>query len=260
MTGIFISYRRRGSQGFAGRLADDLIDRFGEEQVFRDVEIRPGDDFAETIESAIASCSALLVVLGPHWLEHRNEKGEPRLHEPGDWVRLEIEAALTRNTWVVPILVGGARMPPASALPDSIRRLSRIQAFELTDRRWDWDVEQLAAMIASHIPALDHSIRTKRKHREIDPDQPVESPARALKDAGIRVRDEIGRTRRKSSRSPRLSKMILSSVISHLGRLVKRVVSIAILLAVAYFLIQNYGSPAARRMFNDVISRITALL
>lgn len=96
------------------------------------VEIRPGDDFAETIESAIASCSALLVVIGPQWLEHRNEKGESRLHEPGDWVRLEIEAALTRNTWVVPILVGGARMPPASALPDSIRRLSSIQAFELT--------------------------------------------------------------------------------------------------------------------------------
>ena len=82
-----------------------LIDRFGEEQVFRDVEIRPGEDFAEAIETAIASCSALLVVLGPHWLEHRNEKGEPRLHEPGDWVRLEIEAALTRNKWVVPILV-----------------------------------------------------------------------------------------------------------------------------------------------------------
>jgi hypothetical protein len=38
------------------------------------------------------------------------------------------------------------------------------------------------------------------------------------------------------------------------------VISIAVLLAVAYFLIQNYGSPAARRMVNDVISRITALL
>ena len=260
MTGIFISYRRRGSQGFAGRLADDLIDRFGEEQVFRDVEIRPGDDFAEAIESAIASCSALLVVLGPHWLEHRNEKGEPRLHEPGDWVRLEIEAALTRNTWIVPILVGGARMPPASALPDSIRRLSRIQAFELTDRRWDRDVEQLAAMIASRIPALDHSGKTKRKNRKIDRDQPVDSPARALRDVGMRVLDEIGRARRKSPYSPQLSQRIWSSVSSHLARLVKRVVSITVLLAVAYFLIQNFGSPAARRMVNDVISRITALL
>jgi hypothetical protein len=185
LTGLFISYRRRGSQGFAGRLADDPIDRFGEEQVFRDVEIRPGDDFAEVIESAIASCSALLVVLGPQWLDHRNEKGEPRLHEPGDWVRLEIEAALAKNTWVVPILVGGARMPPASALPDSNQRLSRIQAFELTDRRWDRDVEQLAAMIASRIPALDHSGKTERKNRKIDRDQPADSPARALRDVGM---------------------------------------------------------------------------
>lgn len=260
VTGIFISYRRRGSQGFAGRLADDLIDRFGEERVFRDVEIRPGDDFAETIESAIASCSALLVVLGPQWLDHRNEKGAPRLHEPGDWVRLEIEAALARNTWIVPILVGGAQMPPASALPDSIQRLSRIQAFELTDRRWDWEVEQLAAMMASHIPELDHSGKTEGKNRKMDRDQPADSPARALRDVGMRVLEEIGRARRVSPHSPQLSKRIWSSVGSHLGRLVKRVVSIAVLLAVAYFLIQNYGSPATRRMVNDVISRITALL
>ena len=156
MIGMFISYRRRGSQWFAGRQADDLIDRFGEERVFRDVEIRAGDDFAETIESAIASCSALLVVLSPHWLDHRNEKGAPCFHEPGDWVRLEIEAALARNTWIVLILVGGTQMPPDSALPDSIQRLARIQVFELTDRRWDRDVEQLAAMIAGHIPGLDH--------------------------------------------------------------------------------------------------------
>jgi len=260
VAGLFISYRRRGSQGFAGRLADDLIDRFGEEQVFRDVEIRPGDDFAEVIESAIASSSALLVVLGPQWLDHRNEKGEPRLHEPGDWVRLEIEAALARNTWIVPILVGGAQMPPSSALPDSIQRLSRIQAFELTDRRWDRDVEQLAAMIASRIPALDHAGKTERKNRKIDRDQPADSPARALRDVGMRVLEEIGRARRKSPYPPQLSKRIWSSVSSHLARLVKRAISIAVLLAVAYFLIQNYGSPATRRMVNDVISRITALL
>jgi hypothetical protein len=94
--------------------------------VFRDVEIRPGDDFSEAIESAIASCSALLVVVGPNWLEQRNEKGEPRLHVPGDWVRLEIEAALTRDNWVVPIWVGDARMPPASALPDRVSGVCHV--------------------------------------------------------------------------------------------------------------------------------------
>jgi hypothetical protein len=260
VTGLFISYRRRGSQGFAGRLADDLIDRFSDEQVFRDVEIRPGDDFAEVIESAIASCSALLVVLGPQWLDHRNEKGEPRLYEPGDWVRLEIEAALTRNTWIVPILVGGARMPHASALPDSIQRLSRIQAFELTDRRWDQDIDQLAAMIASRIPALVHAGKTETKNRKIDRNRLAGSPARALRDVGMRVLEEIGRAQRKTPYSPRLSKRIWSSLSSHLARLIKRAISIAVLLAVAYFLIQKYGSPAARRMVDDVISRLTALL
>lgn len=260
MAGIFISYRRRGSQGFAGRLADDLTDHFGEERVFRDVEIRPGDDFAEVIESAIASCSALLVVIGPVWLDHRNEKGEPRLHESGDWVRLEIEAALARSTWVVPVLVGGARMPPSSALPDSIRHLSRIQAFELTDRRWDRDVEQLTAMIGSHVPGLDKPQKTEGTDRKSGRGQPADSPTHAIRDLGLRMLEKIGRARRKAPDSTPPSKRIWSYVGSHIGRLVKRVISIAVLLGVAYFLIQNYGDTTTKRMINDVISRIIALL
>jgi hypothetical protein len=260
MTGIFISYRRRGSQGFAGRLADHLIDCFGEKQVFRDVEIRPGDNFAEVIESAIASCSTLLVVIGPQWLDHCNEKGVPRLHEPGDWVRLEIEAALTRKTWVVPVLIGGAQMPPASALPTRIQRLSRIQAFELTDRHWDRDVEQLVAMIASHNPELDRSRKTTGKNGKKVLGRPADSPAQAIRDVGFRVIEEIGRARRQSTHSAPPSKRRWFYAGSYLGRLVKQLVSIAVLLAVAYFLIQNYANPATRRMINDVISRITALI
>ena len=117
MAGIFTSYHRQGSQGFAGRLTDDLIDRFGEAQVFRDIRIRPGDDFKRVIQSAIAACNVLLAVIGPHWLAHRTATGKPRIHAPDDWVRLEIEAAFDRGVWVVPVLVGGARVPPASTLP-----------------------------------------------------------------------------------------------------------------------------------------------
>jgi hypothetical protein len=73
-------------------------------------------------------------------------------------------------------------MPPASALPDSIQRLSRIQAFELADRRWDRKVAHLAAMIASCIPGREHSGKTARKNRKIDLDQPVDSSARAIRD------------------------------------------------------------------------------
>jgi len=47
MTGIFVSYRRDDSQGFAGRLTDDLSDMLGSDSVFRDIEIHFGSDFTE---------------------------------------------------------------------------------------------------------------------------------------------------------------------------------------------------------------------
>lgn len=260
MSGIFISYRRRGSQGFAGRLADDLIDHFGQERVFRDVEIQPGNNFTEAIESGIASCSALLVVIGPRWLAQRNAAGTPRLHEPGDWVRLEIEAALVRHTWVIPILVGGAQMPAALDLPDSIQPLSRIQAFEMSDRRWDRDVEQLAAMITRRIPGFAKADTPINKNRQTGHSRPVDSPARAIRDVGMRVIEEIGRSRRESPASRRPAKRRISFVGSRLARLARQLIGIAIAIGVAYFLIQNYADPGTRRMINDIISRITALL
>jgi hypothetical protein len=258
MPGIFISYRRRGSQGFAGRLADDLIERFGAAQVFRDVEIRPGDDFTAAIQSAIANSGALLVVIGPRWLDHRDTRGKPRLHAPGDWVRLEIEAALARRARIVPVLVGGAPMPPGAALPESIRSLANIQAFELTDRRWDRDVEQLAAMLVRQIPDLESARKTAGKPRPSDRDQVRDSPARTIRDLGLRVLEEIGRAGRPARPSRPLSKRRGLSIGSYIGKRFKQLISIAIILGVGYVLIQNYGDPATRRMVDDIISRITA--
>jgi hypothetical protein len=45
---VFISYRRQESSGLAGRLYDRLAARFGDDQVFMDVDtIALGVDFAE---------------------------------------------------------------------------------------------------------------------------------------------------------------------------------------------------------------------
>lgn len=44
---------------------------------------------------------------------------------------------------VIPVLVDGARMPSERELPDSLRALARRNACELTDGRWDYDVEVL---------------------------------------------------------------------------------------------------------------------
>jgi hypothetical protein len=141
---IFISYRRDDSRGYAGRLQGDLSRRYSEEHVFRDVEIPPGADFGEYITGLVDNCNVVLAIIGPRWLDSRDREGERRIDNPQDWVRLEIERALARDgVEVIPVLVDGARLPPREELPASLLALRRRNAFELSDSRWDYDLEQL---------------------------------------------------------------------------------------------------------------------
>ena len=59
MGAIFISYRREDTEGHAGRLYEDLVERFGKSAVFFDVSaIEPGQDSARpsTPTSHAAAC------------------------------------------------------------------------------------------------------------------------------------------------------------------------------------------------------------
>jgi hypothetical protein len=145
---IFISYRRRDSSGYAGRVADRLVKEFGDQQCFRDVEdIESGTDFVQAIENAVGSCEVLIVVIGPDWLHIKDAAGKRRLDDPRDFVRLEIETALQRDVRVIPVLVGGADMPSPEQLPPSINRLAYRQATEISDTRWDYDVGRVVATL-----------------------------------------------------------------------------------------------------------------
>lgn len=147
-SGVFISYRHQDSQSAAGRLADSLERRFGKAQIFRDIEtIQPGVDFVEAIEGALSSCSAMLAVIGRRWAG--DSGGQNRLHLPNDWIRLEIAAALKRGIRVIPVLVEGAALPVDADLPEDLKPLARRQAHTLSDERWDYDVQQLAAALES---------------------------------------------------------------------------------------------------------------
>jgi hypothetical protein len=141
---IFISYRRQETAYPAGWLYDRLAGRFGGGQVFKDVDsIQLGDDFVEVITRAVGSCDVLLALIGDRWLTITDEHGGRRLDDPNDFVRLEIEAALTRKVRVIPILVDGARMPNANELPDSLVKLARRQALELSPARFEFDSSRL---------------------------------------------------------------------------------------------------------------------
>jgi TIR domain len=146
--GIFVSYRRQETSHLAGRLYDRLADRFGEGQVFIDVDtIEPGVDFAEEISRAVATCKVLLVLIGPTWLTATDERGRRRLEDPDDIVRVEIETALARDVRVIPILVEGASMPGREDLPGSLAGLARRNALLIRHESFRSDAGRLVTAI-----------------------------------------------------------------------------------------------------------------
>lgn len=154
MQRIFISYRRGDSQWVAGRLADTLGDYFGDKRVFRDVEgIAGGADFGEVIRHTLGSADAVVVLIGPEWLEARDADGRRRLDDADDWVAHEVSAALEAGVPVYPVLVEGTPMPRAEELPESLRALARFNAISISDSRWREDVARLAKIIALDIPS-----------------------------------------------------------------------------------------------------------
>jgi hypothetical protein len=146
---VFISYRREETAGHAGRLYDEMVERLGAGNVFMDVDLEPGIDFVERITTAVGGCRALLVVMGPRWAVGADGNGQPRITDPADFVRLEVETALARpRVTVIPVLVAGARMPAPEQLPEPLRPLARRNAIELSDQRWRYDVGRLLDAIA----------------------------------------------------------------------------------------------------------------
>lgn len=156
--GIFISYRRDDSAGYAGRLYDRLTARFGGDRVFMDVEgIEPGTDFVLAIEKAVGSCAVLIVLIGDEWLSVTDAAGRPRLDDPNDFIRLETATALKRDIRVVPVLLDGTPMPPTDALPEELRMLTRRQAVEVSHKQWESSTGELIRTLERILerPALD---------------------------------------------------------------------------------------------------------
>jgi|SRR5579859_1223796 len=157
---VFLSYRRNDVGGYAGRLTDSLRQRIGAESVFQDVTaIALGEDFMAAIDRALRSCDAVLAVIGPGWLVASTSEGAPRLFEPDDYVRLELAAALQRDIRVIPVLVGGARLPAADALPEDLQGLVERQGIVLRDESWHQDVESLVRSLRGE------PVVTSRHHR-----------------------------------------------------------------------------------------------
>ena len=127
---------------------DFLVQRFGREMVFFDIRaIRPGDDIRQVTHTTVCSSTVLLVLIGKGWANARDKAGNLRLQSPTDLVRLELASALRHGLVVIPVLMGGAKMPEADALPSDIREIVFRKALELSDRHFHEDAEVLESAI-----------------------------------------------------------------------------------------------------------------
>src|SRR4051812_32883655 len=156
MRAIFISYGRDETEGYAGRLFQDLCERFGKDSVFMDVAgIEPGRDFRRVVERQVASCGVLLALIGKTWVSITDAQGKRRVDDPYDFVRLEVASALKRDIPVIPVLVQQADMPRAEQLPDDLRDLAYRNNVELTHARWASDVQVLVTALAPYVDASE---------------------------------------------------------------------------------------------------------
>lgn len=162
---VFISYRERDSSGEAGRLVDSLKEYFLDHQIFMDIDkIEPGVDFTDAISNSLECCDVMLAIIGPRWMGESEHSS--RIKNDDDWVRLEIATALNRNIRVVPVLVDGAELPTAEELPDDLQPLLKRQAYEISNKRWRYDTNELIKFLENNvgvIPRRKEVIKPEKK-------------------------------------------------------------------------------------------------
>lgn len=132
---VFISYRFRDSSDVVTAIDRALREDLTSHNVFRDSRtLNPGDEYEDRLIEAVRGSDATLVVIGHQWATSPPGDDPPySVGEPSDWVRREVEAALspTSTTKPIPVLLNGASIP--AKLPATIGALRRRQHVRLSN-------------------------------------------------------------------------------------------------------------------------------
>jgi hypothetical protein len=174
---VFISYRRDDSAGHAGRINDRLEREFGRDLLFMDVDAIPlGADFVDVLIAEVAKCDVLLAIIGPNWVDARDEAGRRRLDGDHDYVRIEIGAALKRGIPVVPIFLEGTRVPKLEQLPDDLKGLIRRNGLEVRHATFHADMDKLVRALKAAGTPDPHITPTSRSTTRPPPLPPRSEP------------------------------------------------------------------------------------
>lgn len=144
-SGIFICYRRDDVPAVAGRIFDQLSDKFPQMTHIDVHSIPPGTNFQEAIKEILERCAAMVVVIGPEWARLRRT----HMSDAGgrDSVFEELEQAFALNLYIVPVLVDVKTMPEADLFPASLRSFNFHNALHLESNAFSLKLEPLEAAL-----------------------------------------------------------------------------------------------------------------
>ncbi len=157
---IFVAYRREDS-GETARAIYELLNRdLGDTDVAADVDKVANRTINRLVlaQDIVESFDAMIVVIGQQWvgLNKLSGSGKPQtLFNPKDPVRIQVEAGLKRpDMLIIPVLVDGAQMPPASELPPSLQKITTLTLYRL-----DWKPAQGEDALEPHVRKLIKQVR-----------------------------------------------------------------------------------------------------
>lgn len=130
---IFISYRRNGSDAHARVFYEKLKEQGF--SVFLDFESLFSGGFENSILDAIDSCTDFVLLIPKDGLD--------RCANEEDLLRKEIRKAIEAKKNIIPIFIGGFKMPDKSSLPEDIAELAEEHGFECSMEYFDAVFEKL---------------------------------------------------------------------------------------------------------------------
>jgi TIR domain len=148
---IFVNYRRDDAAGDARGVRDGLAARFGQPNVFMDVDnLRPGQRFDAELAKALDACDVFVAVIGPRWMDLLRQRHIDREY---DYVRAEIAAALQRGINIISVRVGREgsmpRLPRPEELPEDLRALVFHHKHDVAHERFRRDIADLIQAIVT---------------------------------------------------------------------------------------------------------------
>lgn len=155
MPEIFVNYRSGDGEFAAAHIERYLSERFGDKLVFRDAKGAPGEDYRARLLREAATTSVLLVLMGANWSKSRDEQGNLRLAQEGDFTRMEILNAMKAGARVIPVHCGRGlpHLTPAD-LPEELEALAYLNALDFDVRNAQDDLDRLASRLITLVPAL----------------------------------------------------------------------------------------------------------